>query len=222
VAEAAPAPAPAAVATAAPAAPETAAFYSDGALAIQRHLGTDRLAAHIAEKYVADDLSDDDLAVVTGADCFYLATADRLGRPDCSYKGGLPGFVHVVDRRTLSFPHYDGNGMFRSLGNILENPAVGLLFIDYARPVKLRVNGDATVSTAPAQTAAFEGADAVITVALRQVFENCPRYLHDPTTGRHSAHCPRPDYVPPDPTWKLKPEYDDIVRRTGVTPDRGH
>ncbi|MGI5170141.1 pyridoxamine 5'-phosphate oxidase family protein [Spirillospora sp. CA-253888] len=195
----------------------TGPFYHRGALEMQGRLDTERLARRLADRYVLDELGDGDIALIGAADCFYLATADGLGRPDCSYKGGLPGFVRVVDRRTLEFPSYDGNGMFRSLGNVLVNPAVGLLFIDHGRPIKLRLNGDASVSTDPGDTARFEGADATVTVRIREVFENCPRYLHDPVTGGHSRHCPRPGHVPPDPEWKRKPEYDGIVRRTGVT-----
>ncbi len=190
---------------------------------MQRRLDTERLAAHIAGKYVSAELSDSDVRMVTAADCFYLATADQSGWPDCSYKGGLPGFVRVLDRRTLQFPHYDGNGMFRSLGNLLVNPRVGLLFVNYEQPIKLRVNGTAELSTAPETTASFFGADAVVTVRVARVFENCPRYLHNQATGEFSRHCPRPepDYVPPDPEWKLKAEYRGIVRTTGVAPS-GH
>ncbi|MEU2438324.1 pyridoxamine 5'-phosphate oxidase family protein [Streptomyces rubradiris] len=191
-------------------------FYHEGALELQRRLDTHELAAHIAKRYVTDELDDGAVALITDADSFFLATADALGRPDCSYKGGRPGFVQVLDRRTLAFPSYDGNGMFRSLGNVLVNSAVGLLFIDYERAVKLRVNGDATVSTRQVDLSAFEGADAVVNIRVREVFENCPRYLHDRKTGEYSRHCPRPGYVPPDPAWKRKPEYDGIVRRTDV------
>ena len=101
--------------------------------------------------------------------------------------------------------YYDGNGMFRSLGNILVSPAIGLLFIDLARHTKLRVNGRASISTAPAAVAAFEGADAVVSVAVSAAFESCPRYLHYPATGHHSKHCPQPEYRPPPPDWQLKP-----------------
>lgn len=75
---------------------------------------------------------------------FFLATADAQGRPSCSYKGGEPGFVRVLDEQTLAFPRYDGNGMFLSLGNALENPHVGLLFIDFVRARRLRFNGEAS------------------------------------------------------------------------------
>jgi hypothetical protein len=190
-------------------------IYHSGSIEMQNRLDTRKVADHIAAKYVTDQLSDNDIDTIRRADCFYLATADHEGRPDCSYKGGLPGFVHIVDNSTIAFPSYDGAGMFRSLGNILVNPHVGLLFLDYERRIKLRLNGAATVSTDPADTARFESADAVVSVRMREVFENCPRYLHDRTTGEHSTYCPRPDYLPPDPEWKLKPEYDGIVRRNG-------
>jgi hypothetical protein len=74
---------------------------------------------------------------------FFIATADAEGQPDCSYKGGLPGFVRVLDERTLAIPDYDGNGMYRSWGNVLANPRVGLLFLDFENPRRIRVNGTA-------------------------------------------------------------------------------
>ena len=76
-----------------------------------------------------------------------MATADAQGRPDCSFKGGMPGFVRVTAASELAFPDYDGNGMFKSLGNLLVNPNVGLLFIAmHGKPKRLRVNGSARVS----------------------------------------------------------------------------
>ncbi|WP_239312252.1 MULTISPECIES: fatty acid desaturase [unclassified Frankia] len=194
-------------------APREPAFYHAGSLELQREFGTERLAQHIADRYVAPALSTQDVSIIEAADCFYLATADADGRPDCSYKGGFPGFVRVTGPHTFCFPSYDGNGMFRSLGNIRANPAVGLLFIDPGRPVKLRINGAASVHTDPARTSEFIGAEAVVEVRVRNIFENCPRYLHDRVTGQHSKHCPRENYQPPDPEWKKKSEYDGMVRR---------
>ncbi|MER5886688.1 pyridoxamine 5'-phosphate oxidase family protein [Streptomyces sp. NPDC001941] len=187
-------------------------FYNRGARRVQDTLDTRPLADHIANKYVTEHLDESAVEIVTGAPCFYLATADAHGFPDCSYKGGLPGFVHVASPERLCFPSYDGNGMFRSLGNILENPRVGMLFIDYEKPIKLRVNGTARVSTEDALLDAFPDADAVVEVRVRQVFENCPRYLHDMRCERYSAYVPRPHQTPPDPQWKLKPEYEGLVR----------
>ncbi|MFC7309254.1 pyridoxamine 5'-phosphate oxidase family protein [Streptomyces monticola] len=174
-------------------------------------MGTSALATHIAEKYVSDRLGPAETELIQAADCFYLATANASGEPDCSYKGGLPGFVQVPRPEVLLFPSYDGNGMFRSLGNITENPQVGLLFIDYGKPIKLRVNGIAQLSTDPRLLGLFHEADAVVQVDITRVFENCPRYLHDTRRGRHSDYAPRPGHIPPDPEWKLKSEYEGLV-----------
>jgi predicted pyridoxine 5'-phosphate oxidase superfamily flavin-nucleotide-binding protein len=141
----------------------------------------------------------------------YVATVDPHGQPECSYKGGLPGFIVVPDARTVEIPSYDGNGMYRTLGNAVARPAVGLLFLLPALAAKLRVNGVVEVLTGPDALAAHHGAEAVLRVGVTAVFENCPRYLHDPVTGEHSAHCPRPDHRPPDPAWKLKPEYSGLL-----------
>jgi predicted pyridoxine 5'-phosphate oxidase superfamily flavin-nucleotide-binding protein len=189
-------------------------FYHRGSLRLQEQLQTTQLATHIRDRYVTDHLTDEACAMISAADSVFLATADANGRPDCSYKGGLPGFIEVFDSHTIAIPNYDGNGMFRSLGNIKVNPAVGLLFIDFNNPARLRVNGDAIVHVEGSLLERFQSdADAVTVVSVRQAFENCPRYIHNHKTGQHSPHCPRPNYLPPDPEWKLKDEYDGIVHR---------
>jgi hypothetical protein len=140
---------------------------------------------------------------------FFLATADQHGRPDCSVKGGEPGFVRVVDRNALTFPDYDGNGMFRSLGNIADNPAVGMLFIDWSgEGRKLRVNGLASVA------ATASGGRLVVRVTALDVFPNCPRYLPSLRLDAGSPYNPRPDYRPPEPFWKSKPDLRDFLPRS--------
>lgn len=195
-------------------------FYGQGPRRVQELLGTRRLADHIAERYVADRLDDAAAGIVEAADCFYLATANAAGAPDCSYKGGLPGFLKILAPDRLMFPSYDGNGMFRSLGNILENPRVGILIIDYGKPIKLRINGEAQVSQNPEQLQVFPEADAVVHIRTTEVFENCPRYLHEIGQRRHSDYVPRPGHVPPDPEWKLKSEYEGLVRLRNQRPDQ--
>src|SRR5687767_10134792 len=113
-------------------------LYQQGSRTLQDQFDTRRLADRIEERLVHARLSDDDRAFIGARDMFFLATADAEGRPNCSYKGGDPGFVRVLDERTLAFPSYDGNGMFLSLGNALVNPHVGLLFIDFTRGRRLR------------------------------------------------------------------------------------
>ena len=133
---------------------------------------------------------------------FFLATADAEGQPDVSYKGGVPGFVRVVDDRTLTFPDYDGNGMFKSLGNLLVNPNVGLLFIDMQKPRRLRINGTATVSRDDPLIAQTVGAQMIVRVNTHAIFPNCPRYIPQLTLAEPSIYAPRPGGDFPEPKWK--------------------
>ena len=103
------------------------------------------MADRIEERIVHDTIDEDDRAFIEARDMFFLATADADGAPQCSYKGGDPGFVRVLDERTIAFPSWDGNGMYLSLGNAAENPRVGLLFVDFDGQKRLRLNGVASI-----------------------------------------------------------------------------
>ena len=141
----------------------------------------------------------------------FVATADASGNPDCSYKGGLPGFVRVVDDRTLAFPDYDGNGMYRSWGNVLVNPAVGLLFLDFESPKRLRVNGSAVISASDPLLVEFPGSVFAVRVTASKIFPNCHRYIHKMQLVEYSAYAPRADYVPPVPAWKTFETFRDAL-----------
>jgi hypothetical protein len=192
---------------------ESDAFYQPASRDLQRAFGTEALAAHLARRYVLDALEDAHVGWIRQTDSVYVATVDERGHPECSYKGGLPGFVHVPDRYTLELPSYDGNGMYRTLGNAAARSRIGLLFLVPDPPAKLRVNGVCALLTGPAELAAHPGAEAVLRIGIEEVFENCPRYLHDRASGEYSVHCPRPGYQPPDPAWKRKPEYRGLLPR---------
>jgi len=133
---------------------------------------------------------------------FFLATADADGWPDCSYKGGRAGFVWVIGGDTLAFPSYDGNGMFKSLGNVLRNPRVGLLFMDFEKPKRLRVNGVASIDFADPLVGSFVGAQLVVRVKAEHIFANCPRCIHRMTLEEVSVYAPAPAHEPPAPEWK--------------------
>src|SRR5947208_249008 len=137
-------------------------------------------------------------------DMFFLATADADGRPQCSYKGGDPGFVRVLDERTIAFPNYDGNGMYLSIGNLLQNPQVGLLFIDFVstRPSRLRLNGIAAIDEHDDLIEKYPGAQFVVRVNTTQVFPNCPRYIHRMALVERSRFVPQEETEPPVPDWK--------------------
>jgi predicted pyridoxine 5'-phosphate oxidase superfamily flavin-nucleotide-binding protein len=154
----------------------------------------------------------DDRAFIERAPYFFLATADADGRPDCSFKGGMPGFVSVTGPSELAFPDYDGNGMFKSLGNILVNVEVGLLFIAmHGRPQRLRVNGTATVSRNDPLLARTVGAQLMVRVTARVIFPNCPRYIPDMQLVDPSVYAPRPGVEPPEPAWKDFDSFKDCI-----------
>jgi predicted pyridoxine 5'-phosphate oxidase superfamily flavin-nucleotide-binding protein len=158
---------------------------------------------------------DHDRDFIDNCDMFFLATADADGWPDVSYKGGLPGFVRVVDEDTLAFPNYDGNGMFKSLGNVLVNPRVGLLFVDFQRPNRMRVQGTATLSDDDPLIAEFPGAQLIVRVKAERIFPNCPRYIHKMQVVEHSVYAPAIGHTPPVPDWKKMPVFKEHLPKKG-------
>src|SRR5215467_9363794 len=187
------------------------AMYNEGSRHLQERFHARALADRMVERIVHDRFSDDDRAFIESRPLFFLATADADGRPDCSYKGGLPGFVRVLDANTLAFPSYDGNGMFKSLGNLLVNPHVGLLFIDFESPKRLRVNGHARVQADDPLLADFVGAQLIVRVTPEAIFPNCPRYIHRMQIVEQSAFAPCPGRTPPVPKWKTLPHFNEVL-----------
>ncbi len=169
---------------------------------LQRQFDTERLADRIEERLFRERLTDDDRAFIERMDMFFLATADAAGRPNCSYKGGDPGFVRVLNESMLLFPNYDGNGMYLSMGNAAENAHVGLLFIDFENQRRLRVNGVAQIAPAAVANPPYPEAQFIVKVSVRQVFPNCPRYIHKMQRIEPSKFVPRPAVRTPVPGWK--------------------
>ena len=163
---------------------------------------TRRIADRIDELLVSETIDAHAKAFIESRDMFFLATTDADGQPQCSYKGGAPGFVRVLDDRVLAFPSYDGNGMFLSLGNIRRQPRVGMLFVDFEQPNRLRVNGIASASTDDPLLGEFPGAQVVVRVQTTQVFPNCGRYIHKMQLVERSAFVPSVGAEPPIPDWK--------------------
>jgi len=186
-------------------------MYHDGMRRLQDLRETRPIADRLEQVTVHSAFSDDDRAFIERAAMFFIATADAEGRPDCSYKGGLPGFVRVLDGRTLAIPDYDGNGMYRTWGNVLVNPRVGLLFLDFEKPRRIRINGTAQLLEDDPLRAEFPGAVFVVRVTADLIFPNCPRYLHKMKLLEHSAYAPRPQHVAPVPAWKTFKEFRDAL-----------
>jgi predicted pyridoxine 5'-phosphate oxidase superfamily flavin-nucleotide-binding protein len=177
-------------------------LYTDSQRRLQQQFDTERLADRIETRLLHERITSEDGAFIERMDMFFLATADAAGRPNCSYKGGDPGFVRVLDECTLAFPNYDGNGMYLSMGNATENAHVGLLFIDFENQKRLRVNGIARILPAASIQPAYPEAQFVVQVTVRQVFPNCPRYIHKLQLVERSKFVPRAAVVTPVPGWK--------------------
>ena len=192
---------------------ETSPAYHAGMRELQDRFDTRRLADRLEEKLERQAFSDEDRAFIESRALFFFATADGEGRPDCSYKGGAPGFVRVTGEAELAFPSYDGNGMFRSLGNLLVNPAVALLFIDFERPNRLRVTGRASIADDDPLRASFVGAQLVVRVRATRIFPNCPRYIHRMSITEPSPYVPREGHTPPVPAWKRFDAFCDVLPR---------
>jgi predicted pyridoxine 5'-phosphate oxidase superfamily flavin-nucleotide-binding protein len=186
-------------------------IYHEGHRRLQDRFDTRRLAERLDERIVRDRLTDKDKEFIERLDMFFLATADGEGRPNCSYKGGDPGFVRVLDERTVAFPSWDGNGMFLSAGNMLTNPHVGMLFIDFERQSRLRLNGTASIDEQDPLLGEYASAQLVVRVHVREVFPNCPRYIHKLQAVERSAYVPRADCTPPVPDWKRSDLARDVL-----------
>ena len=169
---------------------------------LQRQFDTERLADRIEQRLFRERLTSEDQEFIGRMYMFFLATADSAGHPNCSYKGGDPGFVRVLDEQTLVFPNYDGNGMYVSMGNASENAHVGLLFIDFENQKRLRVNGIAHIAPADSILPPYPEAQFIVRITVRQVFPNCPRYIHKMQLLERSKFVPRASVSTPVPPWK--------------------
>ena len=186
-------------------------MYHDGNRVLQDRFDTRRLADRIEDVLVHETFTAKDKAYIESRDMFFLATADEQGRPNVSYKGGDPGVVRVVDDHTLAFPSYNGNGMYLSMGNLLKNPGVGILFVDFEGRDRMRVNGDASIDFDDDLISWWPEAQFVVRVRAREIFPNCPRYVHRYETVAASVFVPREDCETPVPSWKRSDWAVDVL-----------
>ena len=178
-------------------------MYGEQHRALQQSFDTVQLADRVNELIVLPEIPDVHKSFIENRDMFFLTTIDHRGFPTCSHKGGEPGFVKVLDSTTLAFPSYNGNGMFLSLGNISANAKVGMLFIDFETPHRLRVHGIANIDKNDRLIESFIGAELVVRVSVTEIFVNCPRYIHQYQRLKTSKYTPLTGCEsPPQPQWK--------------------
>lgn len=186
-------------------------IYSSSSRALQDQYDTRRLADRLGEVKVHDRFTSDDRQFIERMDMFFLATVDGAGQPTCSYKGGDPGFVTILDDQTLAFPNYDGNGMFLSMGNLAETRGVGMLFVDFEEQRRLRIDGVAQIAMADPLLERYPQAQFVVRLEAKRIYPNCPRYIHKYRLVERSAFVPRGTSATPIPAWKQSAWAADVL-----------
>ena len=182
--------------------PEIGDLYGPGSRSLQDDFDSRRLADRLVELTIHDELTEHDTALIEAQRTVLVATTDAAGWPDVSYKGGDVGFVRVIDPRTLIWPSYDGNGMFRTLGNIVDDPRLAMLFVDTTLPWRLRLHGTGEVLTSGPLVDRYHEAQAVVRVTIARLFPNCGRYVH--TGDENSPYVPQEGVPTPEPEWKAR------------------
>ncbi len=187
-------------------------LYGDNHRALQMAFDTRGLADRVEAITVKPEVDDMAKGFIESRDMFFLTTIDHKGRPTVSYKGGAPGFVRVVDNATLLFPSYDGNGMYLSMGNISGKPEIGMLFIDFQKPFRLRLQGRAELIVAGPELETFKEAEMVVKVTVHETWMNCPRYIHRYQKLEASRYAPGVEAETPFCEWKRIDGLQDVVR----------
>ena len=186
-------------------------YYGKQQRALQAQFGTEKMADRIEQLASHVEFNDDAKGFIEHSEMFFLTTINDKGQPTVSYKGGDMGFVKVLDSNTLIFPSYDGNGMFLSIGNIVGNANIGMLFISFKAPHRIRVQGTASISQDAALLAHYKEADFVVTVKLSELWQNCPRYIPKMEKVRDSRYVPRADCDTPLAEWKRIDLLQDVL-----------
>lgn len=191
-------------------------FYHAGMRALQDRYEGRGVADRLEERRLHTVFSEEDRAFIESVPFFFLATVGG-DSVDCSFKGGVAGFVRVSGPAELAWPDYDGNRMYRSLGNIHSDGRVGLLFLAFdgqrfdGSAARLRVNGRARIDERPEALAGLPGAKRLIRVAAEHIFPNCPRYIPKMELRETSVYAPREGHTPPEAEWKSRPYIREVL-----------
>lgn len=179
---------------------------------LQDHFESRKMADRIEQVAAKTEIDEAAKAFIESRDMFFLSTVDHQGRPTVSYKGGAPGLVKVLNPTEIAFPSYDGNGMYLSMGNINAHPEIGILFIAFDRPFRLRLQGRAEIVMDGPEVALFKEAQLAVRVAVSDVWMNCPRYVHRYDKVAESRYVPQADAETPLCEWKRIEGFEDVLR----------
>lgn len=188
------------------------AFYTEAQRSLQTKFDSSRLADRVEQAIVDDEIGEMHQGFIESRDYFFLSTVNGAGEPTVSYKGGDVGLVTVIDPNTIIFPIYDGNGMFLSAGNIDDSAKIGLLFIDFETPNRVRVQATAALTEDEELLARYPGALLVVKATVDKVFLNCARYIHKHDRVSTSPYVPDDEGKQPYPSWKRIDMVQDALR----------
>ena len=188
-------------------------LYSKSHRELQDQFDSRKMADRLNEVIVKKSFDEDAISFIKSVDMFFLSTIDHNNRPTVSYKGGDPGFVKVIDETTLAFPSFDGNGMFMSTGNIKQNNKIGMLFISFEKPHRLRVHGEATITEGDSLLKIYPEADLIVRVKLTDYWQNCPRYIHRYKKINGSKYVPKKNKKTPVAGWKKTDIVQDVLSK---------
>ena len=186
-------------------------LYGKGQRTFQERFGTQKLADRIEDIAVRDEFDNESSAFIESRDFFFLSTIDENNRPTVSYKGGDIGLVKILDEKTAIFPSYNGNGMFLSMGNILNNAEIGLLFMCFEKPHRIRVQCKAELLDDEKFKNFFPGSELVVKCTLHELWQNCPRYIHRYKRIKQSRYTPDADGNSPLAEWKRIDLLEDVL-----------
>ncbi|HEC75105.1 MAG TPA: pyridoxamine 5'-phosphate oxidase family protein [Methylophaga aminisulfidivorans] len=193
-------------------------LYNDKHRHLQDEFNSREMADRVEDIVVVTEISDDAKAFMESRDMFFLSSVDERGRPTVSYKGGEAGhFIKVLDDKTFAFPSYDGNGMYYSMGNIQGNPDIGLLFIDFEKPHRIRVQGKATASAEDPLLSEWKEAEMIVRVTVSELWQNCPRYVHRYQKVKDSRYIPKEECKTPIAAWKRVDIMQDVLRENELS-----
>jgi predicted pyridoxine 5'-phosphate oxidase superfamily flavin-nucleotide-binding protein len=186
-------------------------FFHEGMRALQDRFDGRRVADAIEKHRKHYAFWDEERELIESSRFFFIASAAE-GYVDGSIKSGDPGFVKIVGPNVIEYPEYDGNSMYRTLGNISLSPSVGLLFVKLdGKGRRIRINGTATIHDDAETLARHHGAKLVVRIVC-EIYPNCPRYVPDLVEGAPSPYVPRKgEGTPPPPEWKSRDYIRDIL-----------
>ena len=119
---------------------------SKGEHNLQKKFETEKRALAFYNSQLLNHLNPEMRQFISEQEMVFISTSDSKGECDASFRAGDAGFVTVLDEKTLIFPEYRGNGVLASMGNISENPHIGMFFVDfYQNSIGLHVNGKAEI-----------------------------------------------------------------------------